>query len=37
VESIGPQEYHFDAAVARDRLTSAYGEAAAVEIAHHLS
>jgi adenosine kinase len=37
VESIGPQEYRLDGAGARARLTHAYGEAAAAEIAHHLS
>jgi adenosine kinase len=37
VESIGPQEYRLDAADARARLADAYGEAAAEEIAHHLS
>jgi adenosine kinase len=37
VESIGPQEYRLDGAGARARLTDAYGEAAAAEIAHHLS
>jgi adenosine kinase len=37
VESTGPQEYSFDAATARERLTAAYGEAAADEIARHLS
>jgi adenosine kinase len=37
VESVGPQEYTFDAATARERLSAAYGEAAADEIAGHLS
>jgi adenosine kinase len=37
VESIGPQEYRLDGAGARARLTDAYGEAAAAEIAQHLS
>jgi adenosine kinase len=37
VESIGPQEYRLDGAGAQARLTDAYGEAAAEEIAHHLS
>jgi adenosine kinase len=36
VESIGPQEYRFDAASARERLTDAYGESAADEISRHL-
>jgi adenosine kinase len=37
VESIGPQEYHLDRAGASARLTDAYGEAAAKEIAQHVS
>jgi adenosine kinase len=37
VESVGPQEYRFDAAEASERLTAAYGEAAAAEITSHLS
>jgi adenosine kinase len=37
VESIGPQEYQLDRAGASARLTDAYGEAAAKEIAQHVS
>jgi adenosine kinase len=37
VESIGPQEYSLEGAGTRERLTDAYGEAAAAEIVHHLS
>ena len=36
LESLGPQEYTLDAAAARARLVSAYGEDAAAEIAAHL-
>lgn len=36
LESIGPQEYRLDAALAEQRLTEAYGEAAAAEITRHL-
>jgi adenosine kinase len=36
LESLGPQEYVIDAASARNRLTSAYGEDVAGEIAAHL-
>jgi adenosine kinase len=37
VESVGPQEYRFDASVARERLSAAYGESAAAEIVTQLS
>jgi adenosine kinase len=37
VESIGPQEYQLDRAGASARLSDAYGEAAAKEIAQHVS
>jgi adenosine kinase len=37
VESIGPQEYGFDAAAASQRLTAAYGATAAAEIVAHLA
>ncbi|HEX3897827.1 MAG TPA: carbohydrate kinase family protein [Mycobacteriales bacterium] len=36
LESLGPQEYTLDAAAARSRLATAYGEDAAAEIASHL-
>jgi adenosine kinase len=36
LESLGPQEYTLDAAAARSKLATAYGEDAAAEIASHL-